>query len=320
MSIFYLGVDNSATAGGPPPGAALSGETVSLDRALDPVRLTAFAQKHRKDYSEAKPFPHMYVDGLFPESFLREVSKEFPRFDSEKGCLVTNNACFNNKDDGKQFLKSALEDESQMGYYTRALFNKMKSPDFMHFLENLTGIENIVADPYFRGSGLHYTARGGNLNIHADFNRYSIRKLGMAAAAKFYWRVGGFNLDRRVNTFVFLNEDPWPESYGGHLELWSKDMTSCYQRILPKFGRFVAFSSTDFSYHGHPTALTTPEGIGRRSMALYYYTNPDILERPREECLGNDCSGNGHSTLFKTPVGCSRCEEATCARFEHAEL
>ena len=175
----------------------------------------------------------------------------------------------------------------------------------------------IIPDPFFRGSGLHYTASGGNLNIHADFNRYSVKRLKGWKALKFLRNSdGAWNLDRRVNTFIFLNED-WNSSYGGHLELWSKDMTSCHQRILPAFGRFVVFSSTDFSYHGHPNPLATPRGIGRRSMALYYYTNPYHKERPKEECLNEDCSGQGHSSLFADPVGCGRCVEASCARFQH---
>ena len=129
--------------------------------------------------------------------------------------------------------------------------------------------------------------------MHADFNRYD-----------------QFNIDRRVNTFVYMNDD-WPEEYGGHLELWSTDMKSCYQRILPTFGRFVVFSSTDFSYHGHPQKLAVPEGRARRSLALYYYTNG----RPDAECLNGKCDG-GHSTLFQTPVGCELCQDDTCKRYD----
>jgi len=141
------------------------------------------------------------------------------------------------------------------------------------------------------------TASGGNLDIHADFNR--MKK---------------YNLDRRVNTFVYLNDD-WPESYGGHLELWGHDMKSCYQKILPSMGRFVVFSSTDFSYHGHPQPQTSPKDRARRSMALYYYTNG----RPVEECLNQNCEGNDHSTLFQKPINCTVCEEATCKRYDEAE-
>jgi hypothetical protein len=34
----------------------------------------------------------------------------------------------------------------------------------------------------------------------------------------------------------------------------------------------VVFSTDASSYHGHPDPLTTPDGITRKSLALYYYT------------------------------------------------
>jgi hypothetical protein len=113
-------------------------------------------------------------------------------------------------------------------------------------------------------------------------------------------------MHRRVNAFVFLNPN-WNESYGGQLELWSKDLKSCGAKINPDIGRFVAFSSTDFSYHGHPHALTCPPDRSRRSLALYYYTKT----RPTEECIENNCFA-AHSTLFQTPM-CAHCTDKQCA-------
>merc|ERR1712046_357776 len=72
-------------------------------------------------------------------------------------------------------------------------------------------------------------------------------------------------LHRRVNVFVYLNH-AWSDVYGGHLELWSRNLSQCEQRILPTMGRFVAFSSTDFSFHGHPAPLRLPSGRMRRSV------------------------------------------------------
>jgi len=181
-----------------------------------------------------------------------------------------------------------------MGLYARVFFGFLKSSTWVKFLEQLSGIPNIIPDPHYHGSGLHITASGGSLDIHADFNRHK-----------------KYQLDRRINTFVYLNDD-WPDSYGGHLELWGRDMKSCYQKIVPAMGRLVVFSSTDFSYHGHPQPQTCPQNRFRRSIALYYYTNG----RPAEECLGGDCIGNNHSTLFQKPVGCKLCEEATCKVYD----
>jgi hypothetical protein len=55
----------------------------------------------------------------------------------------------------------------------------------------------------------------------------------------------------------------------------------------------VIFSTTDFSYHGHPDPLTCPYEWTRKSLALYYYTNG----RPSEEFCED------HSTLFHARPG-----------------
>jgi hypothetical protein len=44
------------------------------------------------------------------------------------------------------------------------------------------------------------------------------------------------------------------------------------REILPVFNRCVVFNTDADSFHGHPDPLTTPEGVFRRSIALYYYT------------------------------------------------
>jgi len=146
---------------------------------------------------------------------------------------------------------------------------------FVEFLERLTGITQLVSDPHFEGGGLHQIRPGGFLKVHADFNKS--RKL---------------NLDRRLNGLLYLNKD-WEESYGGHLQLWNKDMTACEGKILPVFNRFVVFATTDDANHGHPDPLTCPPDRARRSMALYYYSNG----RPADEVADD------HSTLFKQRPG-----------------
>jgi Rps23 Pro-64 3,4-dihydroxylase Tpa1-like proline 4-hydroxylase len=149
----------------------------------------------------------------------------------------------------------------------------LNSEPFLMFLQKLTGIEEtLMPDPYFVGGGFHEIKPGGYLKIHADFNRHNMT-----------------NLDRRINALVYLNED-WDESYGGHFELWDKDMTKCHKKVLPVFNTLAIFSTTDFSYHGHPDPLACPEGRSRKSLALYYYSNG----RPQHEISDKD-----HSTVFK---------------------
>ena len=70
-------------------------------------------------------------------------------------------------------------------------------------------------------------------------------------------------------------------------------MTAAVKRIAPIFNRCVVFSTTSFAYHGHPDPLNCPEGVTRKSMALYYYTK----DRPREELM------SPHSTRFQRRPG-----------------
>ena len=132
----------------------------------------------------------------------------------------------------------------------------LNSQPFLEFLQQLTGIkETLIPDPYFEGGGFHEIKPGGYFKMHVDFHKHKLTKL-----------------DRRLNILVYLNED-WKEEYGGHFELWERDMSKCVTRILPQFNRLAMFSTTDFSWHGLPDPLTCPPDRSRRSIALYYYTN-----------------------------------------------
>jgi Rps23 Pro-64 3,4-dihydroxylase Tpa1-like proline 4-hydroxylase len=125
---------------------------------------------------------------------------------------------------------------------------------FLGFLQEMTGIEGLISDPYYSGGGLHEIKRGGHLSIHADFNVH-----------------GTMNVERRLNLLVYLNDD-WQPEYGGDLELWDRQMKRCEVKIAPLLGRAVIFSTNSDSFHGHPDKLACPEGRTRRSIATYYYT------------------------------------------------
>ena len=265
-----------------------------LDEFMCPDLLRQVIEAN-KNYTQRNPFPHGHYDGLFPQSVLDVVDSEIPddpiveKHGKKEGCIHGTARCYVSTD---QMLKNAFEDEAKFGPATLAMFHVMKSRVFTNFLEQLTGIHDLIPDPEYRGSGIHQTLPGGYLGIHADFNCY--KKYG--------------NIHRRVNVFVFLNHD-WKPEYGGALELWSRNLKSCGAKYLPVMNRIVVFSSTDYSYHGHPHPLTVPQGRSRRSLALYYYTKT----RPISECENENCFSY-HSTLFKDTY-CNDCEDQPCLNF-----
>ena len=222
-------------------------------------------------YQTNKPYPSIYIDDFFDENILEKVLVEFPKVDQLKDKIYYANP---NED------KYATKGEYSFGPQTKKLVHFLNSQPFLEFLQKITGIEEtLIPDPYFEGGGFHEIKPGGFLKVHVDFHKN--KKL---------------QLSRRVNFLVYLNKD-WEEEYGGHLELWEKDMSQCVSKILPKFNRAAMFSTTGDSWHGHPNPLSCPEGKSRKSLALYYYTNG----RPEEEL--NKSQRNRITTTFSNRKG-----------------
>lgn len=103
---------------------------------------------------------------------------------------------------------------------------------------------------------MHQIENGGKLNIHSDFGLHTINDE---------------TVYRRINVLLYLNED-WKEEYNGHLLLLDKKTKEVVKSILPTFNTMVVFNTNSDSFHGHPIPLNTPNGITRKSLALYYYT------------------------------------------------
>ncbi len=137
--------------------------------------------------------------------------------------------------------KFASKGEHRFGPYTRQLVHLLNSQPFLEFLQEMTGIsETLIPDPYFEGGGYHQIKPGGYLKVHVDFHKH--KAMGLA---------------RRLNLLVYLNED-WPEEYGGHFELWERDMSKCAVRIAPLFNRVALFSTTDYSCAWAPGYANLP--------------------------------------------------------------
>jgi hypothetical protein len=240
-------------------------QDLKLDSFLPLARMKVLTESAYSTYSQAAPFPHIVFDDFFDAGLVELVLSEFPRPDAIRWQQFDN----------ERELKLASATESSFGPATRLLLYHLNSITFLEFLSAVTGIPNLISDPSFEGGGLHQIVRGGKLGIHADFNRHR-----------------NYGLDRRLNLLLYLNKD-WREEYGGHLQLWDRDMTACGAKVLPLFNRVMIFGTTDFTYHGHPDPLQCPEGMTRKSLALYYFSNG----RPAAEVSGD------HSTLFRARRG-----------------
>lgn len=234
--------------------------------------LKTFSLKRKNDFIEAKPFPFIEIDNFFDETYLNQILDSFPKMSENKHDFKMNT---------KSEVKLAIGSPEQIPNNINSFIEYLNSYFFLDFIQELTGIkQRLIPDPYLFGAGLHEIKRGGFLKVHSDFNVHP-----------------QLNLNRRINLLLYLNKN-WKEEWGGHLELWDKEMKSCKVKITPSFNKLVIFNTTDFSFHGHPEPLACPDDVTRKSLALYYYTNG----RPSNE-INFALGESGQTTMFQKREG-----------------
>lgn len=224
----------------------------SATRFIDLEHWKAQLPELRQKYVSNSPYPHISIDHFLNAEELDKAEKEFPSVEDQGWIHYLH---FNEKKHGLNKMELIPEN-------CRELISELNSPEFIKFLEELTGIANLLPDESLEGGGLHQSVRGGFLNIHADFTVHPHKR---------NWR-------RRVNLLVYLNKD-WKEEYNGHLELWTRDMKKCEVKILPVFNRIAVFNTDYDSFHGVPEVIQCPENSSRKSIALYYFTEEKVMPK-----------------------------------------
>lgn len=222
------------------------------------------------EFGNRKPYGYASIGSLFDTSLISRISKEVESHLDHIPQEINFYASY------RKYKLSALAD---MPGQTRDFITYLNSHAFLHVLSEISGIENLHPDPELRGGGIHAIGRGGFLKVHTDFN----------------WH-GGLSMHRRLNLLIYLNEK-WQDDWNGRVELWSEDAKNRIFSLSPEMGNALLFETNDISYHGHPDPLLCPEGMFRKSIALYYYTSarPDagilfgktemtnFVERPSEK-------------------------------------
>ena len=207
---------------------------ISSGLKLDYKLARGIGEELAGSYCFAEPFPHIVLDNFLPEDVARVALDNFPSGQLESDRRFDMGYAGYHK---RQILPEDCNAAA------REVFRFFNSQPMLEFLEGLSAIQGLISDPYYVGGGYHEIGRGGKLGIHADF-RINDR----------------LHVERRMNVIIYLNED-WRDEWGGFLELWDRGMRAK-----------VIFNTDADSYHGHPDPLAVPEGVLRKSIALYYYT------------------------------------------------
>ncbi len=199
-------------------------------------------EKLRKSFDNAIPCRHLMLDNFLDPEIADQLYAHFPDMDS----LNVRR-------------KSLNENKAEDYHFERwdPSFSKLreviKSEAFCKWVSEITGVEDLQTTTDSLGSGVHQGSNGSYVDVHVDVNMNP--KTGL-------WR--------RINLLIYLNKY-WKEEYGGHLELWDKEMKVMHQRITPSHNRAVIFYTDDNSPHGY-SRINVPEGERRKSFYTYFYT------------------------------------------------
>src|SRR5262245_4487211 len=197
-------------------------------------KLPSRARTLRSEWEKAEPFPHIVLDGFLPSDNADQVLEAFDR--TNEGWV------FHNHYNERKYCHSKKE---LMAPALRDLFADFESAQWLRFLEEVTGIPNLISDPTLDGSsGVHKSLPGCYLNVHresAGHNKHS-------------------DWQRQLNLLLYFNKD-WKEEWEGELELHDYRTRSCARRITPIFNRMVLFHTNEIAFHGNPKKLRCPEGV-----------------------------------------------------------
>lgn len=221
---------------------------------------TVDLRKLSTNWGSAPPFDHIVIDNFLRAEVAAALEAEYPSWDDKLWWQYDNQI----------EQKKALNHWDRFPPVTYKVMSIFNSPPFLAELESLTGIQGLQIDPGLNGGGWHGHTAGGKLNVHLDYSVHP--KL---------------TLERRLNLIVYITSG-WDPRWGGQLGLWEGDAdrpTTLGQKIDCLFNRAVLFDTTQDSWHGLPEPITCPPGAIRKSLAVYYLTEPREAASPRGKAL-----------------------------------
>jgi len=197
-----------------------------------------------------EPFDHWVIDNFLEYDHAKALAKEFTNYHDNEWYVYNN----------PLEVKKTLNNWWKFPPATYSFMEYLNSDAMISYIENLTGTGGLYPDLGLHGAGWHIHSNGGKLNVHLDYSVHP--KL---------------NLQRKYNLIYYLSED-WDTSWGGNLEFWSgnsKKATSFSKQVDCVFNRAVIFDTTQNSWHGFPKKINCPDDQYRKSIAMYYLTEPD---------------------------------------------
>jgi 2OG-Fe(II) oxygenase superfamily len=215
------------------------------------------AERFCQQFTVAKPFKHVCIDGFLTREAADQALADFPAFKDENAL----------NEFGKVGGKAVETKLGSVSPFYGELYDCLRSPQFLALMSEITGIPDLLPDPKLFGGGTHENRDGQELDPHVDFNRME-----------------DLSAYRRLNLLIYLNHN-WKAEWGGSIELHSDPRSPDNQitAFAPIFNRAVVFETNEISWHGFPRIRLPADRkhLSRKSLSIYLYTK----DRPRDEIV-----------------------------------
>jgi hypothetical protein len=197
------------------------------------------------------PYPMIVLDDFLPKEFALKFEEECNTVPDQHWTEFTRRGSYMKECKKLEHAPVAFD-----------FVNQLHSSLGMEWLTKVTGIKDLIPDPYLTGAGYSRSYTGNSLKMHTDFN----------------WN-DQLRLHRMCSFIVYLNSN-WKEEYGGALQFNDFNNENTVQKIPTIFNRAVIWRNHKRGFHGFPDPLQSPEGLSRNTFRLFFYISD---AQPRED-------------------------------------
>lgn len=201
-----------------------------------------------EEYNKIKPYPHLYLDNaIIDEKFAIDLQNEILLLEKEKFDRYNN----------PFEEKLTLRDKFNYSPLLNKLFIYLESDEFINKLSKFINCQ-LYKDETRNFNGVHIYKTGEKLDIHLDAGIHPINKK-----------------KKHLTLGIYLSSN-WKEEYKCELEIWDgreDKLIKCANKIAPIFNRLILFTCNDYSYHGNPEPVNSPEDAKRIFITISYLSN-----------------------------------------------
>jgi hypothetical protein len=211
----------------------------------------------RKNFQTGDSLPIITIDNFLPRDLACKLSIEAENIDMKSCKIFNRNGSYMEECNDLDLMPEATD-----------FINQFHSQKGLSWISRVTGIDNIIPDPYLKGAGYSKSYHGDCLKNHVDFN----------------WN-DDIKLYRTLTFIVYLTPD-WRDSWGGHLEFTDFSGASVI-RIAPIFNRAIIWQHHENCFHGYPEPINCPKTQNRKTLRLFFYKSDFAprIENPSHRSL-----------------------------------